>query len=80
MTTMRSIAVDFLYVYLIELFCEFNSFTPVFLKWTLPSLNLGMPITAKRVSNTVDPDKLAQYEPSHLDQHCLHGYSRLSLP
>ena len=57
-----------------------NSFTPMILKWTLPSLNLDTPIAANRgfsqiinksVANSVDPDEMARFEPSHLDLHCL---------
>ena len=28
----------------------------------------------KTMANTVDPDDIAYYEPSHLDLHCLHRY------
>ena len=28
----------------------------------------------KRMANSVDPDEMAHYEPSHLDLHCLHRY------
>ena len=27
-----------------------------------------------KMANSVDPDKMAHYEPSHLDLHCLHIY------
>ena len=45
-----------------------NLFTPEFLTWTLPALNLGRNILLirilvkihKRVANTVDPDEMAQ--------------------
>ena len=26
------------------------------------------------MANSVDPDEMACYEPSHRDLHCLHGY------
>ena len=45
-----------------------NSFTPEFLKWTLPSLNLDTSIIVIRISvntnkmaNHVDPDETAHY-------------------
>ena len=51
---------------------------PAFLKWTIPSLILGMPIVANSVlsiiknivRNSVDPDETAHYESSHQDLHC----------
>ena len=55
---------------------SFNPFTPEFLKWTLPSLNLDSSIVANRnksktfsnrIANSVDPDEMAHNEPSHLD-------------
>ena len=59
-----------------------NPFTPKFLKWPLPALNLDMSTIAKvdtrkkkkkknRMANSVVPDKTAPYEPSHLDLCCL---------
>ena len=27
-----------------------------------------------RIANSVDPDEMAHYEPSHLDLHCLQKY------
>ena len=27
-----------------------------------------------KMASNVDPDKMAHYEPSHLDLHCLHSY------
>ena len=30
-----------------------------------------------RMENSVDPDEMAHYEPSHLDLHCLQRYLRL---
>ena len=32
-------------------------------------------IIINRTANRVDPDKRARYEPSHLDLHCLQGYT-----
>ena len=65
----------------------FNPFTPEFMKWPLPSLNLDTSIVAKRfqakisnrMANSVDPDEtvlywLSHYEPSHLDLRCLQRY------
>ena len=57
-------------------------FIPEFLKWILSSLNLvrtnapnrGLSHKSKQISNSVDPDEMARYEPSHLDLHCLHMY------
>ena len=56
-------------------------FTSEFLKWTLPPLYLVMSIIVNRVffllriinrlENSVDPDEMAHYEPSHLDLYCL---------
>ena len=65
---------DFIYV---------NSFIPVYLKWTRPSLNLDMSTDISsgfqskiqtRIAHNVDPDETAHNEPSHLDLHCLHKY------
>ena len=47
----------------------FNPFSPEFLMWTLPSLNLGMPIIANRVlvenknrmANSVDSDEMISF-------------------
>ena len=47
----------------------------MFLKWTLPSLNLVRPIFPKgvsvkdqsRMANSVDPDETTHCEPSHQD-------------
>ena len=59
-----------------------NPFTPEFLKWTLPSLNLVICIIDQsgfsKISiaewHSVDPDEMATYEPTHLYLHCLHRY------
>ena len=57
-----------------------KTFTPEFLKWTLPSLNLDTFIVANnRMANSVDPDEMAHYEPSHLDLHCLQRYLYMGL-
>ena len=63
----------------IDCFFSFNPFNPEFLKWTLPSLNLDTSIVANSkinnwITNDVDPDEMAHYEPSHLDLHCLQRY------
>ena len=76
---LKACVVIFVYQYFCGAFSKFNPFTPEFLKWTLPSLNLDMSIVANGVSvqnknrmgNIVDPDEMAHYEPSHLYQHCL---------
>ena len=55
----------------------FNSFTPVFLMWTLPPLilvrtivpNRGLSQNQTRMTNTVGPVETTQYEPSHQDLH-----------
>ena len=59
--------------------CNINSFTPEFLEWAHPSMNLNAFIVANRgyvkinneLANSVYPDETARYEPSHLDIHCL---------
>ena len=59
-------------------YCLVLTFHPVFLKWNLPILNSDTSIIANgvfdkiknRMANSVDPD----YEPSHLDLHCLQKY------
>ena len=66
-----------------------NPFTPEVLKWTLPSLNLDIIVANRgynRMANSVDPDKMASYKLSHLDQHylqwCLYwsaGLKRLNI-
>ena len=51
------------------------------MKWTLPLLNLVMSMlqiemsvkNQNRMANSVDPDEMAHYEPSHQDLHCLHS-------
>ena len=30
--------------------------------------------TKNRMANSVDPDEMAHYEPSHLDLHCMHKH------
>ena len=56
----------------------YNPFNPEFLKWTLPPLKLHTSIVAKQGTvvkiGSVDPDEMANYEPSHLDLHCLQKY------
>ena len=55
--------------------------------WSIHSLNLdtSRPLlqtgnyqskmeTRSRVANSVNPDEMAPYKPSHLDIHCLHRY------
>ena len=63
--------------------CYFNLFTPKYLNWTVPSLNLDTFIVANRgfsqkinnrMANSVDPDETARYEPSHLGLQCLQKY------
>ena len=60
----------------------YKPFTPEFLKWDHPSLNLDNFIVANRglvkinhtMANGVDPDEMASYDSSHLDLHCLLMY------
>ena len=60
-----------------------NPFTHEFLTLTLLSLTLDTSIVANRgfsqihnrMANSVDPDKMTHYEPSHLDLHCLPRWS-----
>ena len=60
----------------------FNPFTPEVLKWTFPSLNLGIFIVANGgviqvktgTANRIDPDEMAHYKPSHQDLLCLQRY------
>ena len=57
-------------------------FTPEFLKWAHPPMNLDTSIVVNRgisqksrtEQQTVDPDETAHHEPSPLDLHCLHKY------
>ena len=58
-----------------------NTFTPVFLTWNLPSLNLeasvlqiGELVINQKLIGSVDPDETAHQEPSHLDLHFLQMY------
>ena len=38
-------------------------------------LQIGIAVkNQNRIANSVDPDEMARYEPSHLDLHCLHRY------
>ena len=40
-----------------------------------PTLQTGMSVKIeKRMTNSVDPDEMAPYEPSYLDLHCLNSY------
>ena len=61
-----------------------NPFTPEFRKWFNLSLNLETSVighkdfnqTTKkknknRITNSIDQDEMAHYEPSHLNHHCL---------
>ena len=58
----------------------FNPFIPEFLEWTVLSLNFDMSTDACQskikniMANSVDPDEMAHYEPSHLELHCLQRY------
>ena len=55
--------------------------TPEFLKCTLPSVNLDMPIAAvkNRMENKVNPDETAPGEPSYLDLHYLPKQTKFGL-
>ena len=64
--------------YIKVLGASLNPFTPEFIKRNLPSPNLVTAIVAnrgfdqnKKNGNSVDPDEMAHYEPSHLELHCL---------
>ena len=59
----------------------------MFLKWSLPSLNLDLSLIQKgkqsvttcndnykKKANNIDPDETAYYEPANLDLHYLHRY------
>ena len=59
-----------------------NPFTPIFLKWHLPTFNLDMFVNVVAIGVTVkdqkqndtqyiDPDKTVRNGPSHLDLRCL---------
>ena len=60
-----------------------NLITPEFLKWALPSLNLDVSMMQIGLSVLNQKQNCNQcwysYEPSHLDRHCLHKHSWLSL-
>ena len=55
-----------------------NTFTPIFLKWTLPYLNLFQIYVyikpKNKMANSTDSDEMAPDEPSHQDLHCLQRY------
>ena len=65
-----------------QLRSKFDPFIPVFLQWTLPSLNLDSSIIANGISvKYLESNGKhcrswwdGSYEPSHLDLHCLHKY------
>ena len=59
------------------------TFSPMFLKWPIPALNLDMSTVTnggtsqkpiKRMANSVDPSKMPRDEPSHVDLRCLQMY------